>query len=580
MTQDQALLILKTGVNVFLTGEPGSGKTHTVNEYVAYLRARGVEPAITASTGIAATHIGGMTIHSWSGLGIKTNISKYDLDRIASSEYIAKRVLRARVLIIDEVSMLTSEMFSTVDAVCREIRQSQEPFGGIQVVVVGDFFQLPPITKIETERNAQTAFIEESPGGHFAYDSSVWPRLNPVVCYLTDQYRQDDRDLLSILSAIRGNVFDNNHLHHIEARRIEYHSAPDDVPKLFSHNIDVDRVNGETLAKLPGDLNEFAMTSEGTDALIAALKKGCLSPEMLHLKIGAAVMFTKNNQKEGFVNGTLGIVLGFDKLSGYPIVKTRSGRRITVSPMDWAVEENGHVRARVKQLPLRLAWAFTVHKSQGMSLDEAIMDLTQVFEFGQGYVALSRLRRLSGLYILGWNERTFQVHPEVLAKDASFRDSSGEAEVTFGSISSSELMKMYENFILACGGKNKPIKDSTKDFLAHEEKKVDTYSKTLALWNEGKTISQIAETRQMTDGTILSHIEKLASKEKINRMDISRLLTSSLRRALPAIQAAFSELDTDKLSPVFERLDGTYSYDELRIVRMTLKNIKTTDNSF
>lgn len=463
MIQDQALLIMKTGANVFLTGEPGSGKTHTVNEYVAYLRERGIEPAITASTGIAATHIGGMTIHSWSGLGIKTNISKYDLDRIASSEYIAKRILRARILIIDEISMLTSKMFSMVDDVCREIRQSREPFGGIQVVIVGDFFQLPPITKIEVERSAQATLIKESPGGNFAYDSPVWLRLNPVVCYLTGQYRQDDRDFLSILSAIRGNAFDNNHLRHIEARAIERHSAPDNVPKLFSHNIDVDRVNGETLAKLPGDSSAFAMFSQGPDALVAALKKGCLSPERLYLKTGAAVMFTKNNPKERFANGTLGVVLGFDKVSGYPIVKARSGKRITVEPMDWTVEENGRARARIRQLPLRLAWAITVHKSQGMSLDEAVMDLSQVFEFGQGYVALSRLRRLSGLYILGWNERAFQVHPEILTKDASFRAASEEAEAVFGKVPSAELVKMRENFILACGGKNISAHPTIKD---------------------------------------------------------------------------------------------------------------------
>ena len=140
MTQEQALSILKTGANVFLTGAPGSGKTHTVNEYVAFLRSRGVEPAITASTGIAATHIGGMTIHSWSGIGIKTKLDKDDLKGIATSDYIAKRVARAKVLVIDEVSMLAPEMLSMVDAVCREIKKSTEPFGGIQVVLVGDFF--------------------------------------------------------------------------------------------------------------------------------------------------------------------------------------------------------------------------------------------------------------------------------------------------------------------------------------------------------------------------------------------------------------------------------------------------------
>src|SRR3990167_7774214 len=124
MTQDDALKLLKSGANVFLTGEPGAGKTYAINEFVSYLREREVEPAITASTGIAATHIGGMTIHSWSGIGIRTRLDKYDLDRIASSEYIAKRIRRTRVLIIDDISMLSTGMLDMVDIVCREIKQS------------------------------------------------------------------------------------------------------------------------------------------------------------------------------------------------------------------------------------------------------------------------------------------------------------------------------------------------------------------------------------------------------------------------------------------------------------------------
>ncbi len=428
MTQFQALSILKSGVNVFLTGEPGSGKTHTVNEYAAYLRAHDIEPAITASTGIAATHIGGMTIHSWSGIGIKTKLNKYDLDKIASNKRIVKHVRRSKVLIIDEVSMLLPETLSMIDAVCREINQSSEPFGGIQIVLVGDFFQLPPIVKKEAEDDAQTALIEESPA-RFAYDSPAWKRTNPTVCYLTEQYRQDDSNFLALLSAIRNNTFGSDHLRHIETRKIEPHAAPNGVPKLFSHNADVDRVNNEVLAKLSGKPQTFNMSSQGPDMLVSALKRGCLSPEALYLKVGAAVMFTKNSQKGSFVNGTLGAVEEFNKDNGYPIIKTRSGKRIKVEPMDWAMEEDGKVRARISQLPLRLAWAITVHKSQGMSLDEAVMDLSSVFEFGQGYVALSRVRRLSGLHLLGWNERTFQVHPDVLIKDAEFRAQSDSTVV-------------------------------------------------------------------------------------------------------------------------------------------------------
>src|SRR3990167_5670996 len=180
MTQSQALSILKTGANSFLTGEPGSGKTHAVNEYVAYLRARSIEPAITASTGIAATHIGGTTIHSWSGIGIKTSLDKYGLNKIASSKHIVKRVRRTKVLIIDEVSMLSPGTFSMIDAVCREIKQNSEPFGGIQIILVGDFFQLPPIEKNYSEQKQERLIQEQK--AHFAYESRAWERLTPIVC--------------------------------------------------------------------------------------------------------------------------------------------------------------------------------------------------------------------------------------------------------------------------------------------------------------------------------------------------------------------------------------------------------------
>src|SRR5665213_1872732 len=177
MTQGEALDILKTGANVFLTGEPGSGKTHTVNAYVAWLRSHDIEPAITASTGIAATHISGLTIHSWSGIGINESLSEQMLDLIASKEHVARRIQKAKVLIIDEVSMLSGEVLEMADRVCREVKRSDTPFSGMQVVLVGDFFQLPPIAKGRREVS-------------FAFESPSWRGLNPIPCYLTEQHRQ------------------------------------------------------------------------------------------------------------------------------------------------------------------------------------------------------------------------------------------------------------------------------------------------------------------------------------------------------------------------------------------------------
>lgn len=530
MNQSQALAILKTGASVFLTGEPGSGKTHTVNQYVDYLRSRGVDMAITASTGIAATHIGGFTIHSWSGIGIKKFLNKYEMDKITSTERVVKRIERARVLVIDEVSMLSDQTLNMVEAVCREIRRSPEPFGGLQVVLVGDFFQLPPVVKEETQDFIQKSFVEKSPPT-FAYNSSAWARTKPLVCYLTEQYRQDDSDFISLLSSIRRDNFNEVHLGRLLTRKVEHEAVPDGVPKLFSHNVDVDRVNAETLDKLPGELRKFQMSWHGHQRLVEALKNGCLSPENLRLKIGAAVMFTKNSLKDGFVNGTLGTVLEFEKETGWPVVKTRNGKNIGVEPMEWMVEDRGRTLASITQFPLRLAWAITVHKSQGMSMDAAAMDLSQVFEFGQGYVALSRVRRMSGLHLFGWNERAFQVHPEVLAKDASMRAESEANEMAFSKIAPDELAKIHKNFISASGGKNlsergKKMAEAAKKETGNGFSKIrETHPNAYRPWSEeedaeiqdcfcqGMSVRKMAEKFNRTKGAIRARLVKLGLAE-------------------------------------------------------------------
>lgn len=537
MTQDQALKILKTGGNVFLTGEPGAGKTHTINAYVVYLRSCGIEPAITASTGIAATHIGGMTIHSWSGIGIKNRLDKYDLDKIATSEYISKRVNKTKVLIIDEISMLSSSMLDMIDLVCREIKQSDESFGGMQVVLVGDFFQLPPIIKNDFRELKQNSFLDEITStqteGRFAYDSGAWDRARMVVCYLSEQHRQDDKDFLSLLSAIRSDLVEEKHLEYIQERTIENEDMPENITKLFSHNINVDVVNNSELNKIEEEVRVFKMISNGNDKLVEVLKKGCLSPESLELKIGAVVMCTKNNQKEHFVNGTLGVVIDFDDFNGYPIIKTKSGRSITVSPLEWVVEENGKIRAQINQIPLRLAWAITVHKSQGMSLDAAVMDLSQVFEYGQGYVALSRVRRLSGLYLLGINDHALKVSPEVIEKDILFKQSSDDAENVFGKLEKDELQKMHKDFIISSGGEFKEEKnlssaktleaeDGKKNFEKIREKHPNAYRpwtkdqdiELSKLFTEGKKVLELMKKFGRKRGGITARLKKLGLIEE------------------------------------------------------------------
>lgn len=554
MTQETALTIMKTGANVFLTGEPGSGKTHTVNAYIRYLREHGIAPSITASTGIAATHVGGMTIHSWSGIGIKRALTEYDLDAMASNEGLVKRIASAKVLIIDEISMLDASILTMLEEVTRTLRHKNEPFGGLQVIVVGDFFQLPPIAN-RGER------------AQFCFESLAWQRANPIVCYLTEQHRQDDIAFLSTLGAIRRGELEDHVFEYIGERNVLPGEHPEDIPQLYTHNIDVDTKNTEQLGKLPGAERVFLMETKGGTNRVEQLIKGCLSPQELVLKEGASVMFTKNSFDNGYVNGTLGTITGFDEDNGFPVVETGSGEIIIALPSEWAVDDSGKVLATITQVPLRLAWAITVHKSQGMSLDAATMDLSRAFEYGQGYVALSRVRTFEGLHILGINQRAFEVHPLVLERDQAFRERSDEAETGFLDMDIADITKLHENFLLTSGGSLERKEVQSKERGAP---KLSTHEETLLLILKEKDISEIAKLRDLKSNTIFDHIETLHEKGLVSDDALAYLITPKLKKSLPEIHRAFTKLETTRLTPVFEFFDEKYSYDELRLARLFL----------
>ncbi len=456
MTHHDALSILKTGANVFLTGEPGSGKTHTVLQFITWLREHNVGMAITASTGIAATHIGGYTIHSWSGIGIEQDLSEEMLDRIGQKAHVVRRIRKAHVLIIDEISMLSSSTFEMVDAVCRYVRHDERAFGGLQVVLAGDFFQLPPIYRagqsrsMSNQNNSLLGELGNEENNHaFAFTSPVWDRLHLLVCYMSEQYRQEEGgDFYELLGAIRNGTVTREHEDLLAERYASV--APNDVPVLFPHSAAVDTANAKALGKIESKSRTFVMEKNGPDILTNNLVRGCLSPEELILKEGAVVMFTKNNPSSGFVNGTLGIIESFTREE--PVVRTRDDRMIVTTPMDWVIEENGVVRASITQMPLRLAWAITIHKSQGMSLDAAHIDLSHAFEYGQGYVALSRVRSLSGLTLGGVNKRALEVHPTVVIADRAFKEQSAATQERFGDMPSDEMDALHKAFLRATGG--------------------------------------------------------------------------------------------------------------------------------
>lgn len=556
MTQGEALTILKTGANVFLTGEPGSGKTHTINEFTDWLRASGIEPSITAATGIAATHVGGMTLHSWSGIGISDSLSRADVDRIAGKEHIAKRITKAKVLIIEEISMLSAATFEMADKICREVRRMDKPFGGLSVILVGDFFQLPPVSR---DKEVQ-----------FAYASPVWRELNSLTCYITEQYRQDDTEFLSVLSAIRAGDVEEMHYELLTSRHVPPSEMPNEreAPKLFSHNADVDRINAAELAKLSGKSHTFKMSSKGKDSFVEGLKRGCLSPETLELKEGAAVMFTKNSPQGKFVNGTLGVVTSWSA-DGSPIVKTKEGLKVTTEPMEWQMEEQGKVKASVAQYPLRLAYAMTVHKSQGMSMDAAIIDLSRAFEYGQGYVALSRVRRLSGLYLTGLNERALEVHPEIVKKDRDFRAASDAAREAFSEMPVDEVIGMQKKFVKAMGGAFLSVGSEQKAEGSMKNSKIKglpgRLAETLQAARDAKSLKEAAKARGLTVSTIVKHLEELAEIGKLTRGDFAHLVPIDI---VGEVHEALRDEKSDRLSPVFHSLGGRYSFEIIRLVRL------------
>ncbi len=409
MRQKQALKIMMDGRSVFLTGPPGAGKTFVLNQFIGRARRSGKTVAVTASTGIAATHIGGVTIHSWSGLGVRDVLDSRDQALIASRK--AKSLASADVLVIDEVSMLHGKRLDMVDKLLRHAREDQQPFGGVQMVLVGDLFQLPPVSR-------------GSEDDDFAHQSQAWSNLEPQILYLSEQHRQKDGELLDLLVSMRNQDFRQRHIDLLN-QRLEATADSDDITKLYTHNADVDRINQKHLDALPGDEHIFEMQSKGAKKYREVLAKSVLAPEILVLKEGAKVMFVANDPSKKFANGTQGTVVGFDKESGLPKVKLdRNGRSLQVDKYTWQQLDGEKSRAEVAQLPLRLAWAITIHKSQGMSLDTAEIDLSKAFAPGMGYVALSRLRHIDGLYLRGINKRALLLHPTITEIDQGMQSSS------------------------------------------------------------------------------------------------------------------------------------------------------------
>ncbi|MGP5516290.1 AAA family ATPase [Psychrobacter alimentarius] len=648
MRQSSALDILKTGQNVFLTGSAGSGKTYTLNQYIDYLRARRVPVAVTASTGIAATHMSGTTIHSWSGIGIKDELSDRDLSNLSRKQFLADRLKDTAVLIIDEISMLHAKQLNLVSQVLKYVRKNDKAFGGIQVVVAGDFFQLPPIgSKGETNREK------------FAFMSEAWLDAKFHICYLSEQHRQVSEaangglDLDDILNQIRRQEVTFEAIAALEA------TFDQDVDikrtRLYTHNLNVNKINDKELAALEGDMMRFEATSTGDSKLVETLKKTVRTQDDLILKIGAKVMFIKNNSELGVSNGTMGELIGFaavkiednqDNSSALieddenldngtesdtdnatenneasaktaktkpkkdsdkkqpkpkktttqkmPVVRLNSGREVVAEPEEWIIEdETGEVLASYEQVPLCLAWAITIHKSQGMTLDAAEIDLSRTFELGQGYVALSRLKSLAGLQLLGMNDMSLQLDPLARGADRRFLVLSDEADANYAMLDEESMTQAHEKFILKSGGTlSKSIIDAyanlqkkrREQLQAQQDKKQklgnqvsdksdSTLLATRILLEESLSIAEISQARQLSQSTIMRHIAELRSQDSSLLCDHLRPddeVMTAVGNAYIAIKVAnnpndFNDDGSIKLRPIFDHLKQGIDYNTIRL---------------
>jgi hypothetical protein len=458
-------------------------------------------------------------------------LDRYALDKLEQNEKLYKRYENIKVLIIDEISMLHASRLDMINKLFKTFRKSDKPFAGVQIIFCGDFFQLPPVV-----RNSSGNFESDK---EFAYHSNAWKELNPVICYLEENYRQDDEHLLKMLNNIRFERDIVEVYKKLEDKiESENKKLEKDIIRLYTHNIDVDSINQEEY-DLINEKKEytFEMYEKGKKNLVDTLKNNCLAPEILNLKIGTKVIFVRNDINKEYQNGTLGEVVDFDS-SGLPIVETFNKKRIVTDRESWQnVNDDGKVLAEISQIPLRYAWAITVHKSQGMTLDAAEIDLAKAFGSGMGYVALSRVRKFENIKLLGIHSDALKINKDVVRQDRLFREKSDRASTALEKYYADtemkkKLKKKQEDFIVVCEGSLVAHEVEKEEY--EEKVKVKTTIVTLEFVKNEILPKEIAEKRNLTLGTIVGHIEELFEARELKEKDIKYILKDIEKHYSPA----------------------------------------------
>jgi ATP-dependent DNA helicase PIF1 len=394
--QKLALETLRSGENVFLTGGAGVGKSTVIKELIEELNPK--EMPVLASTGAAAVLMGGRTFHSFFGIGIMEGGPAATFDRASKNKKLLKRLKSVEGVIIDEISMIPGQALEVAERLSCLARGSSLPWGGLRVIVVGDFAQLPPVQRAGGPKD-------------WSFLSSSWQKTQFIKIELNMNQRVREGDFISVLNQIRRGIIDPNVIDFLNSHT-KPHDEDSSGTRLFPRREQSDQFNTKKLNEINDAEVVFDSIYLGEEKDVEALKRTVPIPEKLILKIGCEILFLKNDLQRRWVNGTRGTVVAIE--TDHLKVEKRNGREVKVEKGQFSLTDaDGNIKAGVIQFPVALAYATTIHKSQGATLDELWCDLGSLWEPGQGYVALSRLRESQGLHILRWSPSSFKTDPQV-----------------------------------------------------------------------------------------------------------------------------------------------------------------------
>lgn len=558
-------IVEKTDMSLFLTGKAGTGKTTFLREVVHYTKKKCI---VLAPTGIAAVNAGAMTIHSFFQFGLGPFVQgviepKSDF-RINKSKL--ELIRHLQLLIIDEVSMVRADLMDHIDVELRRIRRNSKPFGGVQLLMIGDLQQLPPIA-----HGGEDDLLRQYYKTLYFFSSAALKSMKYSCIELKNVYRQTNRHFIDILNHARDCTLTSQDISDLNARYVPgFSPKPEDgYIRLMTHNRQVDYVNETELEKLDSNPYTFVAAVTGTFP-----EESYPTADSLTLKKGAQVMFIKNDPERRFINGTLGEVKSIDKNS-IAVRLAESGTVIDVEPMEWQNiryqfdEESKEISSkqigRFKQYPLKAAWAITVHKSQGLTFDKAIIDVHAAFSPGQAYVALSRCRTLDGLVL-----------SSPVSASVFMRDNAVDAYMNYISRPVEELAfsSCYEYFEYekklepeevapvekVKGDKEKPKKVKKEELRDDTGKKLNTFEYSYWLYNQGNTVEQIAEKRKLNPVTIEGHLARYVASGDI---DVHEFVDGD---TLKKVEAYCMEHPEEKaLKPIFEHFDAKIPYGVLRM---------------